>query len=454
MGLHLRLIRLIGVIVPQRLRADWRQEWEAELRYRERLLAEWDNLNWTTKFNLLWRSLGAFRDALWLQHLRLEDDMFQDLRFGVRMLVKAKGFTAVAILSLALGIGANTALFQLLDAVRLRSLPVAAPNDLAEVRLTDVSGTRGYKSAWYPAVTNPLWEQIRDRQQAFSGICAWGTGSFNLSEGGEIRPAQALWVSGDFFDVLGIRPALGQVFSSADDRRGCEAPGVVISHAFWQREYGGDPNVIGRKLTLSDHPFDIIGVTPASFFGLEVGRSFDVALPLCAEAITAGTNHRLDSGIHWWLMVTGRLKPGRSLAQATAELESISPSLFESTLPTNYPPVSVQNYLSSRLEAVSAAGGYSVLRENYATSLWLLLAIAGLVLLIACANLANLLLARASVREREMAVRQSLGASRMRLVRQLLAESMLLAIVGAGLGAGLAQVLSRFLVSFLKTNAG
>ena len=325
MGLHLRLIRLIGVIVPQRLRADWRQEWEAELRYRERLLAEWHNLNWTTKLNLLWRSLGAFRDALWLQHLRLEDDMFQDLRYGVRMLVKAKGFTTVAVLSLALGIGANTALFQLLDAVRLRSLPVAAPNDLAEVRLTDMSGARGYKSAWYPAVTNPLWEQIRDRQQAFSGIFAWGTGSFNLSEGGEIRPAQALWVSGDFFEVLGIRPALGQVFSSADDRRGCEAPGVVISNAFWQREYGGDPNVIGRKLTLSDQPFEIIGVTPASFFGLEVGRSFDVALPLCAEAITAGKNHRLDSGIHWWLMVTG-VSNRRSLAQATAERKPFHPA--------------------------------------------------------------------------------------------------------------------------------
>jgi predicted permease len=379
--------------------------------------------------------------------------MFQDLRFGLRMLLKHKGFTAVAVLSLALGIGANTAIFQLLDAVRLRTLPVKAPQELAEVRPTDMSGTRGNKSAWYPAVTNPIWEQIRDRQQAFSGIFAWGTGSFNLAQGGEVRSARALWVSGDFFNVLGVQPMLGRLFTTADDRRGCGAPGVVISHGFWQREYAGDRNVIGRKVTLADQPFEIIGVTPPGFFGMEVGRSFDLALPICAEAATAGKNHRLDSGIHWWLMVTGRLKPGRSFTQATSELQSLSASRFQQTQPANYPPVSVKNYLGMKLEAVSARGGYSVLRQNYEDSLWLLLAIAGSVLLIACANLANLLLARASSRERELAVRKALGASRVRLLRQLLSESLLLAVVGAASGALLAQVLSRFLVSFLSTRS-
>jgi putative ABC transport system permease protein len=446
------LIRLIGVIVPRRLRADWRQEWEAELRHRETLLAEWDRLDWRTKLDLLRRSTSAFWDALWLQQLRWEDEMIQDLRYGVRMLLKHKGFTMVAVLSLALGIGANTAIFQLLDAVRLRMLPVKAPQELAEVHITDVSGLRGTKSTFYPAVTNPIWEQIREQQQSFSGICAWSTDGFNLAQGGEVRNARALWVSGDFFNVLGVEPALGRLFTAADDQRGCGAPGVVISHAFWQREYGGDRNVIGRKLTLSDRSFEIIGVTSASFFGLEVGRSFDVALPICAEAITAGRNHRLDSGMNWWLMVTGRLKPGQTLAQATAELQAMSPSLFQTTLPANYPPVSVPKYREMQLEAVSAAGGYSVLRSNYESSLWLLLSIAGLVLLIACANLANLLLARATAREREMAVRHALGASRARLIRQLLAESLLLAVVGAGLGVLLAQTLSRFLVSFLSTD--
>jgi putative ABC transport system permease protein len=377
--------------------------------------------------------------------------LWQDLRFGARMLRKNPGFTAVAVLSLALGIGANTAIFQLLNAVRLKLLPVKAPQELAEVRPTDMSGTRGNKSAWYPAVTNPIWEQIRDRQQSFSGVFAWGTGGLNLSQGGEVRNAKTLWVSGDFFNVLGIQPALGRVFSTADDQRGCGAPGVVISHPFWQREYGGEVNVIGRKLTIADHQFEIIGVTPASFFGLEVGRSFDITVPICAEGIIGGKNSRLDSGTNWWLMVTGRLKPGQSLEQATAQLQAISPSLFQQTLPAKYPPASVENYLGMKLEAVSAGAGYSMLRQNYENSLWLLLTIAGLVLLIACANLANLLLARASARERELAVRQALGASRGRLVRQLLAESLLLALVGAGLGALLAQTLSRFLVSFIST---
>lgn len=378
--------------------------------------------------------------------------MVKDLSFAVRMLRKSPGFTAVAVLSLALGIGANTAIFQLLDAVRLKSLPVKAPQELAEIRIGDLTGARGNFSSRYPSVTNPIWEQLRDQQGAFSGLAAWGTDTFNLAQGGETRPAKALWVSGDFFNVLGVRPVLGRVFAPSDDQRGCSAPGVVISHAFWQREYGGDAGVLGRKLTLANHPFEIIGVTPASFFGLEVGRSFDLALPICADAVVSGSDNNLDNGTGWWLMVTGRLKPGWSLQQANSNLQAISPGLFQTSLPANYPAINVNDYLGFKLEAVPAASGYSTLREDYQRPLWLLFGIAGLVLLIACANLGNLLLARASAREREMAVRQALGASRARLIRQLLAESLLLSVVGAALGAILAQNLSRFLVSFL--NAG
>ncbi len=170
--------------------------------------------------------------------------MIHDLRFGIRMLLKNPGFTAVAVLSLALGIGANTAIFQLLNAVRLKTLPIKNAQELTQIRLTDNSGTRGSKPARYPAVTNPIWEQIRDRQQGFSGLVAWGSAAFNLAQGGEVRPANALWVSGEFFNVLGVQPELGRTFTPTDDQRGCSAPGVVISHSFWQREYGGDKTVV------------------------------------------------------------------------------------------------------------------------------------------------------------------------------------------------------------------
>jgi len=377
--------------------------------------------------------------------------LIQDLRFGARVLIKNPGFTLIAVLSLALGIGANTAIFQLLDAVRMKALPVNAPQELAEIRIHDMNGARGNFSTNYSAVTFPIWEQIRDRQQGFSGIFAWATQDYNLAQGGEVRMAKTMWMSGDAFNVLGVQPILGRMFTAADDQRGCSTPGAVISHSFWQREYGGDPGVIGQRVVLANHQFEIIGVAPASFFGLEVGRTFDLSLPICAEPIISGSSKNLESGTDWWLMVTGRLKPGWSMTQANSSLEASSSSLFETTLPPNYPPVSVSNYLKFKLEAVSAESGYSNLRENYERPLWLLLAIAALVLLIACANLANLLLARASAREREIAVRQAVGASRFRLIRQLLAESLLLAFVGAGLGALLAQGLTRFLVSFLNT---
>ncbi len=377
-------------------------------------------------------------------------DLRQDLRYGLRTMRKSPGFTAVAVLSLALGIGANTAIFQLLDAVRLRTLPVKNPQELTEVRITDMTGARGSYSTSHPQVTNRVWEQIRDQQQALSAIFAWSADRFNLATSGEARIAQGLWVSGDTFNVLGVQPILGRVFSLDDDQRG-SSPRAVISYSFWQREFGGDASVVGRQLTVGDHPIEIIGVAPASFFGLEVGRSFDLAVPIRAEAIVRGPGSRLDSGTTWYLTVMGRLKPGWSVEQASNHVSSISPGIFEATLPADYPPVSVKDYLAFKLAAFPAGAGTSELREKYSNPLWLLLAIGGLVLLIACANLANLLLARASVREREIAVRLALGASRERLVRQLMAESLLLAAAGAGLGLVLAQGLSQFLVSFLST---
>ncbi len=385
-----------------------------------------------------------------MNSLGLLETLWQDLRYGARLLRLNPGFALVAILSLALGIGANTAIFQLLNAVLLRTLPVENPQKLAEIRISNVTELRGSTNSPYAFATYPLWKQIRKQQQAFSGTFAWMDDEFNLAPRGEARLARGMWVSGEFFKVLGVKPFLGRVFSAADDRRGCGLPGAVISYAFWQREFGGTTSVLGRKVILEYHPVDIIGVTPQGFNGLVVGQSFDVALPICSQPTLADYSYLVDGNI-WWLTVMGRLKPGWTLNRAGTHLSAISEGIFEATLPSNYPRANVKEYLSYKLIAYPAGTGVSMLRNHYSEPLKMLLAIAGLVLLIACANLANLMLARASAREREIALRLALGASRGRLIRQLLAESLLLATSGAVLGTLLAGSLSQTLVSLIST---
>ena len=377
--------------------------------------------------------------------------LISDVRYAVRLLRLSPGFTLVAIVSLALGTGANTAIFQLLDAIRLRTLPVKAPQELVELRIDDMTHARG---TWLrdAALTNPLWEKIRQQQQPFSGSFAWADESFDISANGETRQVAGLWVSGDFFRVLGVEPVLGRLFTGTDDRRGCGlSPGAVVSYGFWQRELGGDPSVVGRKVSLGKNQVEVIGVTPPGFYGLEVGRTFDIALPICSEPALDGGNGRLDSGTTWWLTVMARLKPGVPIEEASAIFQTSSAGIFEATLPADFPPDSVKPYLAMKLLAIRAGSGISRLREQYSRPLTLLLGIAGLVLLIACVNLANLMLARASGRQREIAVRLAVGASRARLAQQLVTEGLLLAVTGAGLGLLLARWLSRFLVSFLAT---
>jgi predicted permease len=378
--------------------------------------------------------------------------LLQDLRYGIRMLAKSPGFAVVAVLTLALGIGANAAIFQLIDAVRLRTLPVQDPSTLAIVHLDRNHWGQGSFNGPYSDYTFPMWQQIQQRQQAFSSLAVWSADSLNLATGGQIDNAKAMWVSGAFFTVVGVKPLLGRLISPVDDQTGC-AGGVDISYSFWQRRYGGAASTLGKDLTLEGHAFPIIGVTPPSFYGVSIGDHFDVAVPVCAEPIVSGEDSRItgeDPREDWWLAMIGRLKPGWTLDRATAQLGVIMPAVLQETIPPQYDADGVKHYLQYKLQAQPAANGFSNLREQSSTPLWLLLGLSGLVLLIACANLANLMLARASTREREIAVRLALGASRARLTGQFLAECGLLAIAGALCGGALAAVLSRSLIAFLS----
>ncbi len=382
------------------------------------------------------------------------DTLVRDLRFGLRVLLRQPGFAAVAILSLALGVGANTAIFQLIDSVRLRVLPVEVPEMLARVSVNSgEKGRTGRFTSNFAHMTSAIYERARDRQQSFDSLAAWGPASFDLATSGESRPAQGLWVSGNFFSTLGIQPAVGTLISPHHDTVACAEPTATISHAFWQREFASAPDVVGRTIKLDGHAFVVGGVTPRSFFGVEVGRQFDVALPLCAERqVQGGARTALNSNDWWWLASIGRLKPGVTMEQATAELTAISAPIFAETTPERYTRGDAESYRSFTLEAMPIHTGYSSLRRQYDTPLTLLLGLAGLVLLIACGNLANLMLARASAREQEMAVRLAIGASRWRLVRQLMSESLIIAAAGAGLGAWIARNLSSLLVSFLSND--
>jgi len=380
------------------------------------------------------------------------ESIMQDVRYGLRQLKQSPGFTLTAVLSLALGIGANTAIFQLVDAIRLKMLPVSNPRELVSIDFERNSTRSGWFSTRSARLTYAQWEQIRAQQQAFTGVLSWSAARFNLASGGEARYAEGLYASSEFFRQLGVNAVLGRTFTAEDDNESCSSAGAVLSYAFWQREFGGDRGVLGRAIRLDGYSLPVIGVTPASFFGVEVGNRYDVAIPLCADRLLAEDKKgRIPVRHAWWLSMMGRLKPGWTAERATLHLRALSPSIMRATLPPTYKAEQTKRYLANKLAATDGGTGVSGLREDYERPLWLLMATTGLVLLIACANLANLLLARASVREREIAVRLAIGASRWRLVRQLLAEGLLLAVAGAAVGAGLAQVLSRALVAFIST---
>jgi len=372
-----------------------------------------------------------------------------DLRYGVRQLRLSPGFALAALLSLALGIGANTAIFELLDAVRMRTLPVKNPNELASVKITYKPHGRTGRFRGQPDLTRGIYESARSQQQAFTDLAAWSGFTVDLSRSGEAHNGSLMLASGNLFDLLGVGTVMGRLIGPADDQPGCATAPAVVSYGYWQREMGGRGSAVGEQVWVNRHPFPVVGITAPSFFGLEVGDQFDVALPLCAEPLVSRDDTVYNMARAWWLGAVGRLKPGWDLRKASAQLAAISPGIMQATMPPEYNSEQRATFSELKLGALPAATGYSELRETYDRPFWLLLGISALVLLIACANLANLMLARAAAREREMAVRLALGASRARLLRQFLSESLLLAGLGALAGVLLAQILGRALVPLL-----
>jgi len=439
--LWLWLIRAIGIIVPRRLRADWRQEWEAELRHREALLAEWDRLDWRNKLDLLWRSTSAFWDALLLQPKRWEDEMIQDLRFGIKTLCKKPGFSVVVLLSLAFGIGVNTALFTVFNALALKPLPLKDVDSFVIVLGVAQPGQRARRFSF------PDYQDYAARNLSFSGLTLMREVSATLGiEHSQSRDGQAQreefgvvncqLVAANYFSVLGAEMVLGRGFLPEEESTPNTHPVAVLSHYFWERSLNRDPQVIGRTIRLAGQLFTIVGVTNQEFVGTEFIRPVCWLPLMMREAFSpteAGANWTTDRTLTGFNMF-GRLKPGVTVAQAQAELSHLTAQLAQ-----EYPNKRADEPRNAAVQLTRAPSFTANDNDGDAGQLFLVLPLSvALVLLIACANVANLMLVRAAKRQKEIATRLAIGATRSRIVRQLLTESVLIALAGGALGLLLA----------------
>ncbi len=395
------------------------------MQHREALLAEWDRLDWRHKLNLLWRSTSAFWDALWLQPKRLEDEMFQDLRYGARMLLKQPGFTLVAVLTLAMGIGANAAIFSLIHTLLIQPLPY---RDAGQVLFAMGWDVRRDQMRFQVSAAD--FQDWRSQCTAFEQAAGYRYWSVNLTGAGEPERIQGYFVTSNLFTLLGVEPMFGRAFRTDEDQPG--APKVaVLSHALWQRRFGADRSVIGQTVTLNDQSYTIIGVMPPKFEFPQLNFKGDLWAPFNHDPARL----RTDRSTNFSMVAVARLLPERTLAQAQAEMDGIYRRLAEQYPETNS---SIGIQLSPMHE---------MLTRDTRGPLLALLAAAAFLLLIACANVANLLLARAQTRLKEMAVRAALGATPWRIARQMLTESLLLALMGGVVGV----VLGHWLLAAIRS---
>ena len=376
----------------------------------------------------------------------------QDVRYAVRILAKNPGFTFVVVLTLALGIGANAAIFSLTDKVLLQSLPVQNPDQLAVLSAYDPKDGPDIQSTFSYA----MYTDLRDRSDVFSGVICRGSAQMNVSYADQTERVRGELVSGNFFDVLGVRPWVGRLFNQEDDRVPSAHPVAVISYGFWERRFGKDPGIVGKTILVNEHPLTVLGVTPPNFYGISLSNSPDVRVPMMMTPVfNPLPPTRLQSRRHQWLNVMARRKPDVSTEQAQASLDVLYRQIRESEAQQLAPTVSTFNrerFLAGKIAVLPGEQGLQHLQVEMKTSLLLLLGATIAVLLILCANLANLMMARATVRAPETAVRLALGAGRFRLLRQWLTEGVVLSILGGAIGVAIALWIKAGLMRFIPAD--
>jgi predicted permease len=386
------------------------------------------------------------------------ENLIQDVRYGLRQLRRSPGFTAVAVVTLALGIGANVAILSLIDQTLLRSLPVQHPEQLVVVNSTETkAGSTSTDYSLDAAFSYPMYKDLRDKNQVFSGLLAcYPYVEANVSWRGEAERANSELVSGNFFQVLGVQAVRGRVFSPGDETAPGANPVAVLSYAYWTQHFGGNPGILNQTLDINATPMTVVGVTPPGFTGVQAGVAPDLFIPITMRAQMMPNSNRLDDVSDYYLAVLGRLKPRVSRIQAQGGLQPVFHAILESELPimiakeTITSPEMQKGVLNGKIELTPGARGRPVLQEFGQAPLALLMLMVGLVLLVACANLAGLLLARGEARQHEIALRLALGARRGRLVRQLLTESVIVAAAGGGAGLLVGWLTLRSILSALS----